>query len=64
MVHQNFQEAIEELSSGELVKYEEIKNRFNLTEEEMKAVQNSPLMQTVTPRPTSGCCCCTTQSDN
>jgi len=64
MSHQNFQEAIEELSSGELVKYEEIKNRFNLTEEEMKAVQNSPLMQTVTPRPTASCCCTCTQSDN
>jgi hypothetical protein len=62
-MHQNLQEAIEELSAEDL-SFEEIKNKFNLGEEEMKAVQNSPLMQTVTPRPTSGCCCSCLQSNN
>ena len=67
MNYQNLQEAIEQISTDEDLSSEEIKNKFNLTEEEMKAVQNSPLMQTVTPRPTSACssaCCCCYQSDN
>ena len=64
MDYQNLQEAIEQVSTDEVLNSEEIKNRFNLNEEEMKAVQNSPLMQTVNPRPTAYCCCCCAQSDN
>ena len=62
MEHQNLQEAIEQISTEDM-KVEEIQNKFNLNEEEMKAVQNSPLLQTVTPRPNGWCCCCQ-QSDN
>ena len=63
MIYQNLQEAIEQISADEVLNSEEIKSKFNMNEEEMKAIQNSPLMQTVTPRPTSWCCCCQ-QSDN
>ena len=64
MVHQEFQEAIAEISTNEGMNSEEIRSQFNLTEEEIKAIKISPLMQTVTPRPTSSCSCCCMQSDN
>jgi hypothetical protein len=63
MDYQNLQEAIGQISTDENLSFEEIRSKFNLTEEEMKAVQNNPLMQTVVPRPTSWCSCCW-QSDN
>ncbi len=63
MIHQNFQEAIEQISTDDKMDSEEIKSKFNLSEEEMKAIQNSPLMQTITPRTTALCCTCY-QSDN
>ncbi len=64
MNHQNFQEAIEQLSTNEGMNSEEIKSHFNLSKEEIKAIQNNPLMLTVVPRPTNNCCCCCYQSDN
>lgn len=65
MEYQNLQEAIEQISTEDM-KVEEIKDKFNLSEEEVKAIQKSPLMQTVTPRPTNftGTCCSCWQSDN
>ena len=65
MIYQNLQEAIEQISADEVLSSEEIKSHFNLSEEDMTSMQSyNPLMQTVTPRPTSGCCCCCYQSDN
>jgi len=64
MIHQNLQEAIEQISTDEKMDSEEIKSHFNLTEEDMKSMQPyNPLMQTVTPRPVAWCCTCY-QSDN
>ena len=64
MVHQNFQEAIEQLSTNEGMDSEEMKKHFNLNEEDMKAMQSyNPLIQAVAPNPTILCCCCW-QSDN
>ena len=64
MVHQEFQEAIEQLSEG--MNSEEIRNNFNLSKEDMLAMEShNPLMETVAPRPTAGyCCSCCFQSDN
>ena len=66
MSYQNFQEAIEELSTNEVLSSEEIKSHFNLSKEDMMALKpHSPLMETVTPRPVAFCfCCCCFQSDN
>ena len=64
MEHQNLQEAIGQISTDGNLSFEEIKDKFNLSEEDMKAVQNSPLMQAVTPRPADPCCCSCLQSDN
>ena len=59
MSHQNFQEAIERLSAGENLNSEEIKNQFNLNEEEMMAMQSyNSLIQAKTPECTVACCCC------
>ena len=63
MVHQNFQEAIEQLSTNEGMDSEEMKRHFNLNEEDMKAMQSyNPLIQSVAPKPFL--CCCCWQSDN
>ena len=66
MNHQNLQEAIEQFSTDENLSYAEIKSKFNLNEEELKVIQNNPLMQTVAPRSVAFCagCCCCFQSDN
>jgi uncharacterized protein (DUF433 family) len=59
MDHQNFQEAIAQLSTSEGLNPEEIKNRFNLNEEDIKAMKSyNPSIQAMTPRPTVLCCCC------
>lgn len=64
MDHQNFQEAIAQLSMNAGANSDEIKSRFNLNEEDMMAMQSSSsLIQAVVPRPTILCCCCF-QSDN
>lgn len=64
MSHQNFQEAIAQLSTNECMDSEEIKNHFNLNEEDMKAVKSyNSIIQAVVPRPTILCSCCW-QSDN
>ena len=58
MVHQNFQEAIEQLSSEELSS-EEIQNKFNLNEEDMMAVNSyNTLIQSATKPAAGSCCCC------
>jgi uncharacterized protein (DUF433 family) len=59
MVHQEFQEAIEQLSTNEGMNSEVIKNRFNLNEEDIKAMKSyNPSIQAMTPRPIFLCCCC------
>jgi len=59
MAHQNFQEAIEQLSTDEGVNSEEIKSKFDLNEDDMVAMQSNPLIQGATqPAPGSCCCCC------
>lgn len=64
MSHQNFQEAIEQLSTNEGMSSEEMKSHFNLNEDDMSAMQSyNPLIQAVTPRPVILCSCCF-QSDN
>ena len=66
MSHQNFQEAIEQISTDEntFLNPEEIKTKFDLNEEDMMAMKTyNPLMQTMTPPVTNLCCCCW-QSDN
>ena len=64
MVHQNFQEAIAQLSTNEGMSSEEIKSHFNLNEEDMSTMQSyNPLIQAVVPRPIILCSCCW-QSDN
>ena len=64
MSHQNFQEAIEQLSTNEDMSSEEMKSHFNLNEDDMSAMQSyNPLIQAVTPRPITLCSCCF-QSDN
>ena len=64
MVHQNFQEAIEQLSMNDGMSSKEIKNQFNLNEEDMNAVNshNSVIKSATQPAP-AWCCCCM-QSDN
>ncbi len=64
MVHQNIQEAIEELSTKEDVNLNIIQSQFNLSQEDMMAMTScDTLMKSVTPRPTQYCCTCT-QADN
>ena len=63
MVHQEFQEALEQLSVKEGMDSEELKKHFNLSKEDVMAMEITPLMETSAPRPTSFCCCCM-QSDN
>ena len=60
MVHQNFQEAIAQLSMNEGMNCEEIKSHFNLNDEDMKAMKSyDPLIQgKTTPDPGGWCCCC------
>ena len=66
MIYQNLQEAIEQISTDEVLNSEEIKSHFNLSKEDMMAMKpHSPFMETVTPRPVGFCtCCCCYQSDN
>ena len=59
MSHQNFQEAIAQLSTNENVNPGEIKSKFNLNEEDMMAMSSyNSLIQAKTPRPASVCSCC------
>ena len=70
MVNANFQEAIEKLTKDGNYRndlfndVEKIKKEFNLSNEDLVAMQSyNPVMQTTTPRPTAMCCCCW-QSDS
>ena len=59
MNHQNFQEAIEQLSANEGMNSEQVKGKFNLSQEDMIAMQsNNSHIQAVKPQPISYCCCC------
>ena len=65
MVHQNFQEAIEQLSTNEGMDSEEMKKHFNLNESDMTAMQSyTPLVQAAKPESLIPLCCCCMQSDN
>jgi len=65
MVHQNFQEAIAQLSTNEGMDSEEMKRHFNLNEEDMKAMQSyNPLIQAAKPVSYTPLCCCCWQSDS
>lgn len=59
MVHQNIQEAIAQLSMNDMGS-EEIRNQFDLNEEDMKAIKSQDtLIQGVTqPAPALTCCSC------
>ena len=59
MSHQNFQEAIAQLST-EGLNPEEIKSQFNLNEDDMMAIKSyNPIIQgKTTPDPGGWCCCC------
>jgi len=65
MEHQNFQEAIAQLSTNEGMDSEEMKKHFNLNEEDMMAMQSfTPLAQAAKPVSFTPLCCCCLQSDN
>ncbi len=64
MVHQDFQKALEQISNNEVMNSEEIKSQFNLSKEDMMAMEFSPSLETKTPRAVGLCCCCCFQSDN
>ena len=65
MDHQNFQEAIAQLSTKEGMSSEEIKSHFNLSEEDMKSMQSyNPLIQEKAPQGVTQLCCCCWQSDS
>ncbi len=69
MVHQDFQEAIAQLSTNETMSSEEIKKHFNLSKEDVLAMEShNPLMETLAPRRATAisyCYCCTCyQSDS
>jgi hypothetical protein len=59
MVHQNFQEALEQLSMNENVNQEEIKNKFDLNAEDMAAIiSHNSLGEGATKPAAAACCCC------
>jgi hypothetical protein len=66
MAHQNFQEAIEQLSNVEdfrttlLSNPDQIKSKFDLNAEDMTAInsQNSLIEGATKPAPGYCCCCC------
>jgi len=58
MVHQSFQEAIEQFSKDEELNSEEIKNKFNLKEEDMQAMNAGTLQGATKPNPGYCCSCC------
>jgi len=65
MGHQNFQEAIAQLSTGEdfratlLSNPDQIKTKFGLNTEDMKAIQSyNPTIQGATQPAPGWCCCC------
>jgi hypothetical protein len=65
MEHQNFQEAIAQLSTNDVMDSNEMKKHFNLNEEDMKAIQSSsPVTPSVTQASFVPLCCCCMQSDN
>jgi hypothetical protein len=66
MVHQDFQEAIEQLSTNEDLRDamvsnpDEVQSRFGLSEEDMMAMKSYvPSMESTTPRAIGYCCSCT-----
>jgi len=57
MIHQNFQEAIAQLST-EQSNLTEVKNQFNLNEEDMRAMKSDNSLVNSVTRPTPALCCC------
>jgi len=57
MVHQNFQEAIAQLST-EQSNLTEVKNQFDLNEEDMRAMKSDKSLVNSVTRPTPILCCC------
>jgi hypothetical protein len=57
MNHQNFQEAIAQLST-EQSNLTEVKNQFNLNEEDMMAMKSDNSLVNSVARPIFLCCCC------
>lgn len=61
MVHQEFQEAIAQLSSENGMDSEQVRNQFNLNSDDMSAIQSyESQAQSVAPRDPGlcSCCCC------
>ena len=61
MDYQNFQEAIAQLSKNEGMDAGEVKNRYNLNEEDIKAIQSTDSLDNTKKRPVANyctCCCC------
>lgn len=66
----NLEKAIERITEDQdyckeiMTNVDKLKKDYNLSEEDMLAMQTyNPQMQTFTPRPTAFCCCCL-QCDN
>ena len=57
MSHQNFQEAIAQLST-EQSNLTEVQNQFNLNEEDMMAMKSDNSLVNSVTRPIILCCCC------
>lgn len=58
MSHQNFQEAIAQLSMNEGLSSEDAKGKFNLSEEDMMAMKSDKSLVNSVTRPTPILCCC------
>jgi hypothetical protein len=66
MVHQDFQEVIEQLSTDEDLRKalisnpDEVQSKFGLSKEDMMAMKSYvPSMESTTPKAVGYCCCCT-----
>ena len=58
MDHQNFQEAIAQLSKNDGMDAGEVKNRYNLSDEDIHAIQSTDSLDNPKKRPVGGYCCC------
>jgi hypothetical protein len=58
MDHQNFQEAIAQLSKNDGMDAGEVKNRYNLSDEDIHAIQSTDSFDNQKKRPVGGYCCC------
>ena len=58
MVHENLQEAIAQLSTEDNMDSEEVKNRYNLSMEDISAIQSSESNVQTAPKRYPGLCSC------